>query len=65
MFEGSQEKSLKLGMHYRRVAEERGCHFLDTGALIRSSDLDGIHFEPDEHRKLGETVAHEVRRILG
>ncbi len=29
-----------------------------------SSDLDGIHFEPDEHRKLGEVMAQEVRRLL-
>lgn len=64
MFEGSQEKSLKFGMHYRRVAEERACHFLDTGDLIHSSNLDGIHFEPGDHRKLGEAVANEVRRIL-
>ena len=64
MFEGSQEKSLKFVAHYRRVAEERGCAFLDAGAVIRSSDLDGIHFEPDEHRKLGEVMAQEVRRLL-
>lgn len=65
MFEGSQEKSLKLAAHYRRVAEGRGCSYLDAGSIIRSSDLDGIHFEPDQHRKLGEAVAHEVRRIVG
>ncbi|MEA2530751.1 MAG: hypothetical protein QOG89_2395, partial [Thermomicrobiales bacterium] len=37
----------------------------DAGDVIRSSDLDGIHFEADEHRKLGEAVAGEVKRLLG
>ena len=64
MFEGSQEKSLKFAAHYHRVAHEQCCAFLDTATVIRSSDLDGIHFEPQEHRKLGEAVAHEVKRIL-
>ncbi len=65
MFEGGTEKSRRLGFFYRRVAEERGCAFLDTAELIVSSDRDGIHFEPAEHRKLGLAVAARVREILG
>jgi len=30
-----------------------------------SSDLDGIHFEADQHRKLGLVVAARVRESLG
>lgn len=29
-----------------------------------SSDIDGIHFDPPEHVKLGKMVANEVRKIL-
>jgi lysophospholipase L1-like esterase len=65
MFEGSVEKSRKFSDHYRRVADEYGCHFLDTRPLIRSSDLDGIHFEVGDHKALGTALAAEVRRILG
>ena len=60
MFAGAEAKSQKLGYYYRLVAEELGCAFLDTATVIRSSDLDGIHFEAEEHRKLGEAVAQEV-----
>ncbi|GAK57375.1 lipolytic enzyme, G-D-S-L [Candidatus Vecturithrix granuli] len=64
MFEGSEEKSRKLGKYYRQVAEELGCAFLDTSEVIVSSDVDGIHFDLDEHRKLGEKVAAIVRTLL-
>jgi lysophospholipase L1-like esterase len=46
MFEGAEEKSRQLARHYRSVASEFGCHFLNTGDIIRSSDIDGIHLEP-------------------
>ena len=42
-----------------------GCHFLDTAPIWTPSDLDGIHFEVGEHRKLAEAVADKVREILG
>lgn len=64
MFEGSEAKSKRFPEHYRRAAEQRGCDFLDASTVIVSSDLDGIHFEADEHRELGEAVAAFVRGIL-
>jgi lysophospholipase L1-like esterase len=64
MFEGGAEKSRKFSEHYKRIAEQFKCHFMDTGQVIVSSDLDGIHFEADQHRKLGQAVAALVREIL-
>ena len=64
MFEGAEAKSEKFSQHFREIAQEYGCHFLDTAQVIRSSPLDGIHFEAAEHRKLGEAVAAKVREIL-
>ena len=64
MFEGAEAKSRRFAEHYRRVAQERGCTFLDTGQLIVSSDLDGIHLEASEHEKLGVAVAPRVRELL-
>lgn len=65
MFEGAEEKSRQLARHYRSVASEFGCHYLNTGDIIRSSDLDGIHLEAGEHAKLGAAVAGQTRSILG
>jgi len=65
MFEGAGPKSRRFPGHYRRFAEQQGCGFLDAGEVIVSSDLDGIHLEAGEHRKLGEAVAGHVRSALG
>ncbi len=65
MFEGSEEKSARFAKHYRRFAEQYGCGFLDAGAVIASSDVDGIHLEEGEHRKLGEAVADRVEDVIG
>jgi lysophospholipase L1-like esterase len=64
MLQGGTEKSLLLAARYREVAEECGCHFLDAGALVRPSDLDGVHLEEDQHRILGEAVAERVMALF-
>jgi lysophospholipase L1-like esterase len=65
MFAGAPEKSRRLGEHFRRVADERGVALLDAAQVVTTTDLDGIHLAPEEHRKLGEAAALGVRRILG
>ena len=65
MFEGSEEKSRRFPVHYRRFAEQSGLAFLDASEVVISSDLDGIHLEAGEHRKLGEAVADRARSTLG
>jgi lysophospholipase L1-like esterase len=65
MFEGAEARSLKFAEHYRRLAAEMNCAFLDAGSIIVSSELDGIHFEAGEHAKLGRAVAAKVVELLG
>ncbi len=65
MFEGAEAKSHQLAAHYQQVAAAFGCAFLNTAEVIISSDIDGIHFEAAEHRKLGERVATLVKEIVG
>jgi lysophospholipase L1-like esterase len=64
MFEGGREKSVLLGQRYRDVAEREGVAFLDAGAAIRCSDLDGIHYEADQHELLGRAAAKAARKAL-
>jgi lysophospholipase L1-like esterase len=61
MFEGGREKSVLLGQRYREIAGRGGVAFLDAGQVIRCSDLDGIHYEADQHELLGRAVAKAVR----
>jgi hypothetical protein len=45
------------------VAAKLGAAFLDAGAVIGSSKIDGIHFDLPEHQKLGMAVAAMVKKL--
>ena len=65
MFDGGYEKSRQLVPYYQQVADHYGVHFLNAGDYIESSPVDGIHFEAEAHKALGEAVAGKVRAIFG
>ena len=64
MFENAVEKSEGFAKHYRRVANEKRCHYLNAGEFVESSALDGIHLESDMQAALGKAVAAKVMDIL-
>jgi lysophospholipase L1-like esterase len=64
MFEDAVEKSGGFARHYRRISNEKGCHYLDAGDHVESSPLDGIHLEVNMHTRLGKAMAAKVREIL-
>ena len=64
MFDGAHEKSRLLGARYAALAKAMGVSFLDAGSVIQCSDLDGIHYEADQHAKLGQAMAQAVRAAL-
>ncbi len=65
MFDGAREKSRQFSHYYRLAAGWHHLPFFDAGSAIVSSEKDGIHFDAEEHRKLGEALADEVRRLVG
>ncbi len=64
MFAGGSEKSLELSTHFHLQADRLGCHLLDAGLFSRSSDIDGIHWDGDQHAAFGRAMAGKVREIL-
>jgi lysophospholipase L1-like esterase len=64
MFDGAREKSRQFSHYYRLAAGWHHLPFFDAGSVIVSSEKDGIHFDAEEHRKLGEALADEVRRLV-
>ncbi|MDI6724693.1 MAG: SGNH/GDSL hydrolase family protein [Methanobacterium sp.] len=60
-FKDGKPKSRQLSYHYKQVAEEYGCNFLDSSKVVVTSDIDGIHLDAGEHVKLG----HEISKIIG
>lgn len=63
-FEGGERKCVGLAVAYRKVCEEVGCHFFDAGSVITSSNVDGVHLDPEQHSTLGNAVAEVVKPLL-
>lgn len=63
-FEGGAAKSRELAGRYAATAEERGCPFVDPGAHVSSSPVDGIHLDAESHERLGVVIANRVRDVL-
>ncbi len=61
IFEGAAEKSKRIGDVFAAVAKRLGVGFLDAGRVIASSPVDGVHFDAEEHGKLGRAVAAALR----
>ncbi|MDC7225741.1 MAG: GDSL-type esterase/lipase family protein [Spirochaetales bacterium] len=57
-------KVLRFSEELRALSEKLGCGFIESGRIIESSSLDGIHLEAGEHQKLGAFVADYVRSFL-
>jgi lysophospholipase L1-like esterase len=64
LFDGGIAKSAGLAEAYRQVAALRNCLFLDAGRIARPSARDGLHLDPEGHRKLAEAVAPLVRSAV-
>jgi lysophospholipase L1-like esterase len=58
-------RSRDLAGYYQAVAERRSCSFLDAGALVSVSPLDGVHLDEAAAAKLGEAVAAKMGPLLG
>ncbi|WP_144960670.1 SGNH/GDSL hydrolase family protein [Pseudomonas oryzihabitans] len=63
IFVGGAVKSRQLAARYRQVAEAQGAAFVDAGEIIQVSPVDGVHFEADQHRRLGEHLVGVVRGL--
>lgn len=52
----SVEKSKKLPQIYKDVAKKRECLFIDLNQIATVSDIDGLHYEASEHKKIAEAI---------
>jgi lysophospholipase L1-like esterase len=64
MFTGGTEKSVRLAQLYEAVAQERGCEFFNASTVIKTSDIDGVHFEKDAHKALGKALAEKIKNLI-
>jgi len=62
-FLGAEEAVGGLADRLERLASGRGCGFLDAGAVIEVSEVDGIHFGAEAHGALGQAIGEAVQRL--
>ena len=63
--EDSVEQSNKLFKYYGEVAEINEVNFLDANEIVKTSPVDGIHWEEKGHEKFGKVVARKIEEVLG
>ena len=63
-FEGGEKKCQGLAAAYQEVCEEARCHFFDSGSIITSSQIDGVHLDAEQHRVLGAELSRIVQSLL-
>lgn len=64
MYGDAPEKSQDLAREVQLLAQFINCPFLDAGKVVSSSPIDGVHWEPDQHRRFGDAVSEKIREIL-
>lgn len=62
--ETSITKTQQLEKHYRELADQENCLFLDAGKFIEISEVDGVHFGPDSHRNLAQAIALKIKEVF-
>jgi lysophospholipase L1-like esterase len=65
MFAGAGAKSRQFSHYFRLFAARRHLEFFDAAAVVEPSEVDGVHLDAGGHRTLGETLADEVKRLIG
>lgn len=57
-------KCQNLSEIYSGIAQEENCDFLDLNRFVEVSALDGLHYEPQQHKKAAEIIFSKLTQIL-
>lgn len=62
-FEGAELRCVGLASILRQVATDLNCFFYDANAVARTSLIDGVHLDAEQHALLGAAMAEVVTSI--
>ena len=60
----SREVSYMLPEVYANLAKIYGCAFMDAGMYAKPSEIDSIHMDAENHKKLAAAVCEKIREIF-
>ncbi|BBE71776.1 SGNH/GDSL hydrolase family protein [Oharaeibacter diazotrophicus] len=64
MFAGGEETSRGFAAAYAAVAARHGVDFLDAGAVVASSPVDGIHLDAEAQVALGRAIGDKLAAMV-
>ncbi|PJI84680.1 lysophospholipase L1-like esterase [Yoonia maricola] len=60
---GAHEKSRNLPFAIAQLADHWGIAFLDAGAHVKPSPIDGLHLAAEDHVTLGQAIAAKIEAM--
>ena len=63
-FDQARGKSLQFAELFEKAAAELGIHFLDAAKIVKVSEVDGVHWDADQHIKFGELLSGLTQKII-
>jgi lysophospholipase L1-like esterase len=63
-FNQARKKSLQFAEVFEKAANEAGVHFLDAALSVKVSEVDGVHWDADQHQAFGKFLAELIEQIL-
>lgn len=64
VFVGAEAKQTGLSKCISQMCERNHAHFLNANDHVTVSEIDGVHWDPDQHVNFGQVMADIVRGIL-
>lgn len=61
LFKGGEEKTTELSQHLKNLSELHNIPFFDTGRVIKTEGIDGIHLSENNNQILGIELAGFIR----
>ena len=58
--ESSIEKSKIVPLRYAQIAKENNCDFIDLNTFVTPSVIDGLHFDPKEHKRIAQEIFNHL-----
>ncbi len=58
-------ESKKISALYAEIAREHQLDFMDASKVTEPSTADGVHLDPEGHKKIGLAVAKKIKDIFG
>lgn len=58
------EKSKQLAEQIELISRFCGYHFMDSGKIVTSSPVDGVHWEAEQHKRFALAISDRIRSLL-